>query len=105
MSTAVLLWIAFQTGTTHTSSTQRVQRSQMDTAATVSPDSVELSRAEEAAYEEREFIQLLNGLSRALNAFAETYKGGQVDLKTVKAVQKAMHELEKTKWFRPQKTK
>jgi hypothetical protein len=55
------------------------------------------------ADEEREFIQRLNELSRALSAFSETYKSGLVDLKKVKAVQKAMHELEKSKWFRPQK--
>ena len=58
-----------------------------------------------AAYREREFIHRLDGLSRALNAFSETYKGGQVDLKKVKALQKAMHDLEKSEWFRPPKAK
>ena len=52
---------------------------------------------------EREFIQRLNQLSRALGAFTETYKGGEIDLKKVKALRKAMHELEKSPWFRPQK--
>jgi hypothetical protein len=58
-----------------------------------------------AAAEEREFIQRLNGLSRSLSDFAETYKGGQVDLKKVKALRKAMHEFEKSEWFRPSKAK
>jgi hypothetical protein len=58
-----------------------------------------------AAYGEYEFIQRLTGLSRALRDFAAAYKNGQVDLKKVKAVRKAMQELEKSEWFRPQKVK
>jgi hypothetical protein len=78
----------------------------MDALVTVNfPDVAEESPADWAAYEERKFIQRLDGLSRALNAFAETYKGGQVDLKKVKALRKAMHELEKSEWFRPPKAK
>jgi len=83
----------------------RPQRPQMNAAAPVIPDFAEESSADEAAYEEREFIQHLNGLSRALTDFAATYKSGQVDLKRVKALRKALHELEKSEWFRPQKAK
>jgi len=79
--------------------------SQMNAPPTVSPDFAEESPADESADEEREFIRRLNGLSRALSAFAETYKRGQVDLKQVNAVRKAMHELEKSEWFRLQKPK
>jgi hypothetical protein len=55
--------------------------------------------------EERDFILRLNGLSKALTAFVETYKSGRVDLKGVKALQKAMRDLEKSEWFRPPKAK
>src|SRR5437879_3880680 len=41
----------------------RSQRPQMNAAAPVIPDFGEESSADEAAYEEREFIQHLNGLS------------------------------------------
>jgi hypothetical protein len=51
------------------------------------------------------FAGFLNELSRALTDFTATYKSGQVDLKKVKAVRKALHELEKSEWFRPQKAK
>jgi hypothetical protein len=50
-------------------------------------------------------LKRLKGLSKALADFAAAYKSGEVDLRKVKAVRKAMHELEKSEWFRPQKTK
>ena len=78
---------------------------QMDTSAPFMPGFPEESPADAAAYEEREFLQHLNGLSQALTDFAATYKNGQVDLKKVKALRKALHELEKSDWFRPQKVK
>ena len=40
-----------------------------------------------------------------MNAFVDDYKSGQVDVKRVKALRKAVHELEKTEWFRPPKAK
>ena len=67
------------------------------------PDFAGESSAQLAADEEREFIRRLNQLSTALGAFTETYKGGEIDLKKVKALRKAMHELEKSQWFKPQK--
>ena len=97
MSTAILLCVLLQAG-----ATARVPRSYMDAAAPGNiPDFVEEGPAVDyAAAEEREFIQRLNGLSRALSDFAETYKGGQVDLKKVKALRKAMQEFEKSEWFK-----
>jgi hypothetical protein len=105
LSTAILLLVMFQAGTMYPTTPPRVQMSQVKTPAAVSPDFAEEPPADEAADEEREFIRRLSGLSRALSAFAETYKRGQVDLKKVNAVRKAMHELEKSEWFRLQKPK
>jgi hypothetical protein len=54
--------------------------------------------------EEQEFIARFNNLMQALRDFGSTYKPGQViDVKKAKAVRKAMHTLEKSGWFRPQK--
>jgi hypothetical protein len=74
-------------------------------SATVEPNLATESPIDSTAYEEYELIQRLTGLSRALRDFASAYKDGQVDLKKVKAVRKAMQELEKSEWFRPQKGK
>ena len=82
-----------------------LQGSQTTLLAQVAPEFPADSTAAEAAYEEREFIRHVDGLSRALNDFAVTYKSGLVDLKKVKAVRKALHELEKSEWFRHQKAK
>lgn len=101
MFTAILLLVMSPAGTP-----PRMQSSQM-TASPASniPSFAEESPAELAADEERDFILRLNGLSKALNAFVETYKNGRVDVKEVKALRKAMHELEKSEWFRPPKAK
>jgi hypothetical protein len=54
--------------------------------------------------EEQEFIARFNNLMKALRDFGSGYKPGQViDVKKAKAVRKAMHRLEKSGWFRPQK--
>ena len=101
MFTAVLLLVMSPAGTAH-----RIQSSQMNASAESSiPDLAEESPADLAAYEERDFISRLNGLSKALTAFVETYKSGRVDVKEVKALQKAMHELEKSEWLRSTKAK
>ena len=104
MSTAILLCIMFQGG-----AMPRMQRPQRDASAIVDfPVFAEESPADSAAYaayKEREFIHRLDGLSRTLSAFSETYKGGQIDLKKVRALRKAMHDLEKSEWFRPSKVK
>ena len=40
----------------------------------------------------------------ALREFSETYNAGHViNVKQVKAIQKAWHELEKSDWFKAQK--
>jgi hypothetical protein len=101
MLTAILLLIMSPAGTT-----PRMQSSQVNASPAINiPDFAEESPADLAAYEERDFIVRLNGLSRALSAFVDNYKNGQVDLKKVKALRKAMHEFEKSEWFRPPKTK
>jgi hypothetical protein len=101
VSTAILVLLLFQAGTAHPISPPRVQKCQLNASAT---DFLEVSPPDEG-YEERELIRRLNALAKALNAFGATYKNGQVDLNQVKAVRKALHELERSEWFRPQKTK
>jgi hypothetical protein len=97
--TAVLLLIMSPVGTS-----PRMQSSNALPTGSI-PTFADESPADAAAAEERDFILRLNGLSKALNAFVETYKSGRVDLKEVKALQKAMHQLEKSEWFRPPKAK
>lgn len=98
MSTAILFLVLFQAGATGNVSQPRILSS-----ATVGPDFVGQSQVDDASFEEREFVQRVNGLSRALSDFAETYNSGKIDLKKVKALRKAIHELERSEWFRPQK--
>ena len=101
MFTAILLLVMSPAG-----ATPRMESSHVNASpASNIPNLAEESPADLAASEERDFILRLNGLSRALNAFVETYKNGRVDVKEVKALQKAMHELEKSEWFRPPKAK
>ena len=69
------------------------------------PNPAEGSPMDSEAFREHEFIQRLSSLSIALNDFIAAYKGGQIDLKKVKALRKAMQEMEKSDWFRPQKAK
>jgi hypothetical protein len=99
--TAILLLIMYPAGTP-----PRMQGSQMSASpASRIPSFAEEPPADLAASEERDFILRLNGLSKALTNFVETYKSGRVDLREVKALQKAMHELEKSEWFKPPKAK
>jgi hypothetical protein len=103
VSTAILVLLLFQAGTAqagtaHPISPPRVQKSQMI------PDFLELSPPDED-FEERELVRRLNALAKALNAFGATYQNGEVDLNKVKAVRKALHELERSELFRPQKAK
>ena len=66
------------------------------------PDPQDYSQAAQAANQERELMQRYNELARALNGFVAAYKAGQVDVKKAKAVRKALHDLEKLEWFKPQ---
>jgi hypothetical protein len=105
MNTAIVFLLAFQAGTTHPSLV-RLPGSQGEVASSVLPGIATESQEEAPTFfEEREFLDRLKGLSKALADFAATYKSGEVDLRKVKAVRKAMHELEKSEWFRPQKAK
>jgi hypothetical protein len=69
------------------------------------PNFAEDSPEDLAASEEHDFILRLNGLSKAFTAFVETYKSGRIDVKEVKALRKAMHELEKSEWFKSPRAK
>jgi hypothetical protein len=104
VSTAILVLVLFQAGTAHPISPPHVLKSQTNASATVVPDFLEESPRDED-YEERALVRRLNALAKALNVFAATYQNGQVDLNEVKAVRKALHELERSELFRPQKAK
>ena len=106
MNTAILFLLAFQAGAGHPTSLVRLPGSQGEAASSVLPGIATESQEEAPTFfEEREFMERLKGLSKALADFAATYKSGEVDLRKVKAVRKAMRELEKSEWFRPQKAK
>jgi Skp family chaperone for outer membrane proteins len=62
------------------------------------PSATESYSAERA--EEQELAQRFNRLLRALTDFSHSYNlEGVIDVKKVKAVRKALRELEKTEWF------
>jgi hypothetical protein len=55
-----------------------------------------------AKYEEQELFRRFNRLAEALTEFSKTYNSlGVIDVKKVKAIRKAMHDLEKSDWFGP----
>ncbi len=58
---------------------------------------------QQAKYEE-EFVKRLNNLLSALSDFSSSYNGGHViNFKKVKEVRKALHELQKSAWFKSYK--
>ena len=58
----------------------------------------------EADYEEHEFAKRFNALISALSDFASSYNADHtMNVKKVKAVEKAWRKLEKSDWFRPLK--
>jgi hypothetical protein len=58
----------------------------------------------EADYEEHEFAKRFNALITALSDFASSYNAGHtMNVKKVKAIEKAWRKLEKSEWFRPPK--
>jgi hypothetical protein len=59
---------------------------------------------QQAKYEEEEFVKRLNSLLSALRDFSSSYNGGHViNFKKVKEVRKAVHELQKSAWFKSYK--
>lgn len=92
MLSTVALILLFQAGLNH------------PPAAMDIPDVQGPSQAVQAADEERELMQRYNGLARALNDFLAAYKAGQIDVKKAKAVRKAIQDLEKLEWFKPQQS-
>jgi hypothetical protein len=62
----------------------------------------EQARRQAAAFEEQQFVSRFNHLLRTLVEFSEHYnKDHSVNIKKIKAVKKAWHDLEKTdSWFK-----
>jgi len=59
---------------------------------------------QQAKYEEEEFVKRLNTLLSALRDFSLNYNNAHViNVKKVKEVRKALHELEKSAWFKSYK--
>jgi hypothetical protein len=59
------------------------------------------ARRREAKYEEQELLRRVNGLATALTDFSNTYSSRHViDVKQIKAIRKALRELEKSDWLR-----
>jgi len=59
---------------------------------------------QQAKYEEAEFVKRLNNLLSVLRDFSSSYNGGHViDVKKVKEVRKALHELQRSAWFKSSK--
>ena len=57
-------------------------------------------RRREAQYDEQELLRRVNGLATALTDFSNTYNTRHViDVKKIKALRKALRELEKSDWF------
>jgi len=104
VSTAILFLLICQSGFAHPSAPLRGQMPQANNPGPAVSDFPDESSEAEAANEEREFVRHLNGLLQALNDFATTYKAGMVDVRKVKAVRKALHDLEKSPWFKTPRT-
>jgi hypothetical protein len=45
----------------------------------------------------------LNALLRALGEFSDAYRAGKVDAKKAKVLRKALRELQKSDWFKPER--
>jgi len=59
---------------------------------------------QQAKYEEDEFVKRLNNLLSALRDFSSNYNSAHViNVKKVKDVRKAVHELQKSAWFKSYK--
>jgi hypothetical protein len=58
-------------------------------------------RRREAQYEELELLRRVNVLATALRDFSSTYSSRRViDVKQIKAIRKALRELEKSDWLK-----
>jgi hypothetical protein len=59
---------------------------------------------QQAKFEEDEFVKRLHNLLNVLRDFSTSYNDGHViNVKKVKEVRKALHELEKSDWFKSYK--
>ena len=96
MSMAILFLLVFQAGPFCSTSPAGTQSPHVCEPAT-------WDFVDKAEYDEHELAKRFNGLVKALGEFADTYNAGKIDVKKAKAVQKALHELQKSEWFKPQK--
>ena len=90
MCTIVAVILMFQAGMNHS-------------ATDLDIPELENSQAIQAANQERDLMQRYNRLARALNEFVASYKAGKIDLKKANAARKALHDMEKFEWLRPQR--
>src|SRR5580698_8048556 len=62
--------------------------------------SAEAEARREAQYDEQELLRRVNVLAMALTDFSSTYSSRHViDVKQIKAIRKALRELEKSDWL------
>ena len=101
MSTVILFLLMCRPGV---SQPNRMQMPRADNVTLVIADFPGQSPEGDAAYQECEFARRVDGLLRALHDFAASYRAGLVDVKKVKAVRKAMQDMEKSEWFKRQPT-
>ena len=98
MSMAILFLLAFQAGPFCPTPPVGIQNPQI-----CEPPQATWDFAPGAAYEEHELVRRFNGLVRALAEFSDAYNAGKIDVKKARAVQKALRELQKSEWFKPEK--
>jgi hypothetical protein len=93
-ATAILLWLFQDAGGPSRPFKVNCPPCLEDTAAAGE------ERRREAQYEEQELLRRVNGLATALTDFSSTYSSRHViDVKQVKAIRKALRELEKSDWL------
>src|SRR6267154_2669477 len=79
-------------------------RSELELADIRKPIDPQDALRQEAKFEEDEFVKRLNNLLNVLRDFSTSYSAEHViNVKKVKEVRKALHELEKSDWFRSYK--
>jgi hypothetical protein len=93
-ATAILLWL-FQDGGPPS------RPFKIDCPVCVDDTTAAETRRREAQYEEQELLRRVNGLATALADFSNTYNSRHViDVKKIKALRKALREIEKSDWLR-----
>ena len=92
LTTTALFLFLFQAGAGEAPGAIRLGGDCEWCAAEIHPKEIDL--------QQQDFLRRFNGLASALSDFARNYNSrGVVDVKKVKAIRKALHELEKSDWF------